>query len=344
MPAGWFEARDGRDGGRWYLDAALANQVIALATARQTPFVIDYEHQTLHADTSGQPAPAAGWFTRLEWREGDGLYATDVQWTAKASAYISNDEYRYLSPVFAFNPENGAVQELFMAAVTNNPAIDGIADLAAARFNLNSDQPPNEETTPVDEKTLKLLGLSKDATEAEISAAVAALKAKTDGAAVLNAKTLEALGLKEDTDPEAVNTAVTALAAARTEHAAPGEPDPTKFVPIAAVQDLQGQIAALRADHTGKEVDSLVAEGLADGRLTKGLESWARDLGKKDVAALRSFLGSAQPIAALSGTQTNGREMPDTNTKLTPSEMAVCKATGVSHAQFLKAKEAQQAS
>lgn len=134
FPAGVFRARDGRPTGitGWRMDAASARELIALSGQRQTPFVIDYEHQTLYAETSGNPAPAAGWFERLEWREGDGLYAVDVEWTARATAMIEGDEYRYLSPVFKYD-KNGAVTELLMVAVTNNPAIDGIADVAAAR-------------------------------------------------------------------------------------------------------------------------------------------------------------------------------------------------------------------
>ncbi len=87
LPAGEFAARDGRPGkgGKWKIDAAIAAALIALAEARTTPFVLDYEHQTLHAERNGQPAPAAGWFKTLEWREGKGLYATDVQWTERAA-------------------------------------------------------------------------------------------------------------------------------------------------------------------------------------------------------------------------------------------------------------------
>ena len=135
MPAGAFRARDGRPEGlsHWVLNDEIAARLIAQAATRKTPFVIDYEHQTLSADTGGHPAPAAAWFTTLEWREGDGLYATDVKWTPRATSYIEQDEYRYLSPVFSYDHSTGEVRELLMAAITNNPAIDGIADLAAAR-------------------------------------------------------------------------------------------------------------------------------------------------------------------------------------------------------------------
>jgi phage I-like protein len=81
--------------------------------------VIDYEHQTLNAATNGQPAPAAAWFSTLEWRDGDGLYATDVQWTERAAAMVAAGEYRFLSPVFCFD-NHGNVKALLHAALTNN--------------------------------------------------------------------------------------------------------------------------------------------------------------------------------------------------------------------------------
>ncbi|HIQ42954.1 MAG TPA: hypothetical protein EYH47_09430 [Pseudomonas oleovorans] len=80
LPAGSFKARDGRPHdvatGHWLMNATIASQVMALAGARTTDFVIDYEHQTLNSEKNGKPAPAAGWFkgAELEWREGQGLF------------------------------------------------------------------------------------------------------------------------------------------------------------------------------------------------------------------------------------------------------------------------------
>lgn len=62
-PAGKFLPADGRamDVASWYIDAALATEVIARHAARGQPSVIDYEHQTLHKErTASQPRPRAG--------------------------------------------------------------------------------------------------------------------------------------------------------------------------------------------------------------------------------------------------------------------------------------------
>jgi len=61
LPAGQFRPQDGRkdgiaDTGYWFIDAALASQVIARAKGRATQICIDYEHQTLHKEKNGQPA------------------------------------------------------------------------------------------------------------------------------------------------------------------------------------------------------------------------------------------------------------------------------------------------
>lgn len=290
------------------MDADIARNLVAAATRRETPFVIDYEHQTLSAPESGNPAPAAAWFSELEWREGDGLYAIGVEWTAKASAMIEGDEYRYLSPVFNFD-KTGAVTELLMAAVTNFPGIDGLADVAAARFL----HQPHQEAIPVDKEMLKMLGLEEDATPEQIRAAIQALMDKAGEA----------------------DKAKTEMAAMRGQI---DNPDPAKYVPVSALTSLQTQMAALSTEIRTGEVDQLIKDGLEDGRLMKGMEDWARDLGKKDVAALRGYLDKAPAIAALRTQQTNGKNPPEGDQHLSEEELAVCRHMNQTPEEFLKAK------
>ncbi|MBU0810702.1 MAG: phage protease [Gammaproteobacteria bacterium] len=146
FPAGAFKARDGRPkdvhAGHWYIDGQVATRLIAKAAALATDLVIDYEHQTLNSAENGRPAPAAAWFKgkALEWREGLGLFATQVDWTKNAVAMIAGKEYRYLSPVFSYEKQTGEVLELHHVGLTNFPALDGMSSLpalAAARFSLS---------------------------------------------------------------------------------------------------------------------------------------------------------------------------------------------------------------
>lgn len=303
FPAGEFAARDGRPGpGKsWKLDAASAARLIAAAEARQTPFVIDYEHQTLNSAGNGKPAPAAGWFSALEWIEGKGLFAVDVAWTDAAAAMIEAGEYKFISPVFSYLPD-GTITELHMAALTNYPAIDGMEMLAAAKFATTKEDVMNKEL-------LKLLGLADNADEAAAIAALTAL-------------------VKKAGDQEQDIAALKAKA--------PEKPDPAKFVPVETVARIQTEMAALKGQMHERQVEELVTGGLADGRILPAMEAWARELGKKDVAALKAFVDAAQPIAALAGTQTGGKKPGGEAGAVDEAGLAVCKAMGIDPEQYKK--------
>lgn len=313
MPAGQFTAPRGAmiGSGPWFLNEAGAKVIAQRAAARSTDLVIDYEHQTLEAPRNGQPAPASGWIDRtsLEWRE-DGLYGR-VKWTAAAQTAIDADEYRYLSPVFPYDAETGEVLDILHVGLTNNPAIDtAIPALAAARMGDGTYDLTHEEDTVDREELIKLLGLSADATDEQITAAINALvKAKADSEQ--------------------------AIAAAR---AGSPKPDMTQFVPLAVYQEQGQQLAALRASAGESELDKLLDEGLKDGRIPgKATADWLKPQG---LAACRAYLEGAQPIAALRGSQTDGKK-PGEETKankdqLSDAELAVCRSMGMDPKEYRK--------
>lgn len=102
---------------------------------------IDYEHQSfdrLNTRADGL-RPAAGWIGRLEVR-GDGLWAVDVEWTDKAQALLKSGEYRYFSPVIFWKAaERRELAGLGPVALTNDPAMHGVAALAAGRAAEDAD-------------------------------------------------------------------------------------------------------------------------------------------------------------------------------------------------------------
>ena len=315
FPAGEFSARDGRPGTlkgvkakAWTLTFDDAAAVIARWRQRETPLVVDYEHQTINAAENGKPAPAAGWIESLE-AGPDGLYAT-VKWTDAARAFIQADEYRYISPVFSFDPETGAVLELKSAALTNYPALDGM-DAVTARAE---DDPPMKNETL--EALRHFFGLAADADE---DAALAALKAQGDG------QTLTAM-----------------LTAAKE-----AIPDPSKYVPAAILTAAQEKNAALAAKVEELEGESTLAAltaeidaALADGRLPKACEAWAKATAKTNPEAIKGYIASAVPVAALTSTQTGGTPpagAPHT-AALTDEEKYAAKAAGISETDFLAAK------
>lgn len=313
FPAGEFRARDGRPEklDAWRVDRTAAEHLIALVRAQATVPVVDYEHQTLHAETNGQPAPAAGWMRDLEWREGEGLFAR-IEWTDRALAAIRAGEYRYFSPVFESDPKTGVVTRLLMGAITNYPGLDGMLPVAARATSTTEQE--SETVNKLLAAIVAALALPADTTEDQAATAITALTGKL-----------------ADRDREIVT-----LKAATT------ATDPSRFVPLAAFDQVKGELAALTAKLQGNETEALIAAGLADGRLHSSLESWARDLGKTSPAALKSYLDTATPIAALKGTQTNGQPpVPETGAHgLTAEELVVCTATGIDPETFAKTKVA----
>lgn len=322
FPAGEFRARDGRPEGLsgWKLDEKSAQRLIADAATRKTPFAVDYEHQTLHAKTSGNPAPAAGWFSKLEWRE-DGLYAVDVEWTPRAKEMVQASEYRFISPVFGYDRKTGEVTQLLMAAITNVPAMDGMDEiLEAASQQLLTPKPNPEEDTMKEIliALLTLLGLPENAEKAAATAALTALLDKAGAVPDLN----------------------TQIAALTQQVADAGNPDPAQYVPVAVVETLKTQIAALSQNITDDKVTALVAQGLEDKKLLPAQEAWALELGKKDIASLTTYLDNATPIAALAGSQSKGKKPEGDDTQLSDEELAVCNLLGQTQEEFVAAKAA----
>lgn len=127
------------------------------------------------------------------------------------------------------------------------------------------------------------------------------------------AELLACLGLPDDADAAAVLAAVTALKAqvadAQTQLAALSAqtPDPAQYTPVSALAALQTELAALTAKVREDELAKLIAPALADGRLLPAQKDWAEALGRKDIASLSAYLATAQPLAALTGTQTQGQ-------------------------------------
>lgn len=308
LPAGRFAATDGSgrpEGipGGWLLDDAAAAQLIAAASGRISDYVTDYEHQTLHKEANGQPAPAAGWYKKLEWRPGDGLYAVDVRWTARAAAMIAAGEYRYFSPVFSYGPD-GRVLALGPAALTNTPGLDGLTDLSRAALSAYFSQ----EATPM-KALLLALGLPETATESEALAALSALRAS--------------------------HTAALTAAAV---------PDVTKYAPIATLSAVQGELAtanaklaALTAEKQVADVEAVVTEALAAGKLTPATKDWATGLGKTDLAALKAFIAAAPVVVKPGETQSGGQGGSGTGTAaLTAEQLKVCTQLAISPDDFAK--------
>ncbi|HBE9179114.1 TPA: phage protease [Serratia fonticola] len=354
FPAGEFRAQDGRptECANWLMTAELAQVLIAAADARTTPYVLDYEHQTLRAVTNGQPAPAAGWFKKLEWRDGVGLFAVDVVWTDAAAAMIGNLEYRYISPVFAYD-KSGQVRKILHAALTNTPALDDMEEVVLAAASLLATASTTEGTTTMDELLERLrwmMNLPITATQADIIAELNKLIDQLSGSeAGTAAASFQTLSATPFNLIERLTTDASQLAALSVQVE---NPDPAKWVSVAVMQESINQAVAQVgatsvADLAAKECDGLITAALSDGRLLPAQEAWAKGLAKSNPDSLKGFLEKQPPIAALSMSQTGGKPPSGAKPPLSSVEddeeldLAVCALMGTDPkmvAEFHKGK------
>jgi phage I-like protein len=270
-PAGTFKAKDGRPVGLsgWILNNENAQAVIQLANSQADAFVIDYDHLSLYAKQNGVPAIAAGWFKNLQYREGLGLFATQVEWTDSAALAIKNKEYRYISPVLSFEPKTGVITKIHMAALTNSPALDGMKDLTVLAADYFSTQQDSDM-----EKIKEL--------EDKIVALTAQLSEKDEKIAALSAvdKTVDLSSYMPIADVKPLQEQITALST---------------------------QLKAKEDAEIASDIKQTIEAALSDGRLLVAQKEWAQKLGESNLAALKEYVSVATPIDALSGTQTGGK-------------------------------------
>ena len=327
LPYGKFRATDGRptDVEAWYVTDTNGADVVALAVSQKNPLPIDYEHQTLHSQQNGKEAPSAGWMEYLYFNP-QGIFA-DVRWTDKAAEYIKNGEYRYISAVFAYDT-NGYVRKIFHAALTNNPALDGMDEVmvAASVQLLNQQKEKPEMDKKLVEALCALFALKADASEAEITEKVTALSAAKGDSQVSLLSVYAKLAEKEQS--------VAALTAQV------GKPDPAKFVPVEQVAALQADFNKLKSSIDNDKKSALIEAALSQGKLAPALKEWAASL---SIENLTGYLDKATPIAALAGGhQANEDPNKGNVVALSAAEQAAARALGMTEAEFIKEHKEQK--
>lgn len=330
LPFGEYYGRDGR--GPYILkDRDHAEAVIAATRAfsGQQDILFNYDHQSELAAVHGVggQAKAAGWIDPASLSVADDGIHGEVSWTPSAESALAAREYRYHSPHFRVAKETRLVTRLVNAALTNSPNLDlpALASVGSAFA----------EGDPM--KTISLaalaaaLALKDDAAnpldEAGVLAAIDQLKIRADAGETVLASVRGELGLADDADEATVLASITTARAA-------GEPDPTKFVPIGALKDVQGRLAAIEDE----KILAMVDQAVSAGKLTPAQKDWAIKLGQKDAGELQSFLGSAPVFAG--GRQVEGQPGPEKG-KLTGEERAICAQLGVTEADFLKSRDGE---
>lgn len=322
-PAGEFRARDGRGpfkAGHGEALQAIVDRSKEIAGA--TELVIDYDHQSVFGakDGVGGTAKAAGWVKEFQVRA-DGIWGR-VEWTAAAADAIRAQEYRYLSPVLIQSKANGNVLAIRMAALTNTPALDLVQVAASAAFSIDEQ---SEEEDPMD-KILNALGLAAGSGEDAALSAIASLKTAASTVAL-------AAGLKADASTDEVVAAFTAKAA----------PDPSLYVPLAAVTELQGTVKTLQQALAADKASSAVDKAIKDGKLTPALKEWGLDLASKDLAKFEAYTSGAPVLTSQQTKPTQERKAGDPPL-LDASQAEVARALGIDPAEYAKTLAAEAAS
>ena len=345
MPDGYFKSHDGRPfdvpANAWLLDQAAYELLKSTASTRTNDYHFDYEHQTLHAEENGKPAPASGWFnpSDLEYVQGEGLYALNVSWTPSARTHLKNDEYRFISPVFHYDKQTGRPTKLRHFALTNDPAVDGMDKVAVLKSALNSSKTHvNNGDTPMNaaQKLLSLLGITvdgekiTDADYTQATTALAALKAKADEADTLTTQLSNA------------NDAVAALKA----NSPNAEVNLAKYVPVETYNALHTEMVALKSTSDTQTVEQEINKAKQDGRIIASEVEYLTSLGNQQgVVALKAVLDARSPIASLTAQQATHAPKPEQDkdglAALTAEDKYAADQLGLSHAAYAKAKQEQ---
>ena len=284
--------------------------IVAKFRANGIDLPIDWEHAQELLAPKGQQAPAAGWITGLENRNGE-LWAS-VKWTPAGTESLKTKSYRYISPGFLHNAK-GEVLALSSAALVNKPALK-LQALATARAEVDAQ---HQENT-VDKIALcKQLGIAETSTDEQVLAAIAAQKTAAD-------------------------KAVQELALARAQ-----QPDLKTFVPrqdyelaIARVSALESSANAAKVAAHQVQVEAEIEGATRAGKITPATVAFYRSTcsTEEGLAIFREFVKVAPAIGAPSGLDARMPEGVGV-ASLSAEEKLIAANCGVSEDEMKKSKQ-----
>lgn len=307
IPAG-FDVQ-GRDGRAWINPNP--DQVVIATAAERQPLPLDWEHATEVRAPKGEDAPAAGWIEQTEVREGGSIWGR-VEWTPRGRLAVENREYRFISPVFAFDKLTGAIRRLLNAALTNTPNL-----LLTALNRPEADDPatddegtgqlnrePPEQTLSIATQLAAVLGLAANATEADIVAAV--------------------------TEAKAANR--------------PGQPDLTSYAPradldaaINRANTAEASLKAIQAADHDKAIEAALSAAQDAGKIIPASTETYRAMCREEggLERFNALVPTLPVIAGAAESRAINKAQADASTSnLTDEERAVCRALGQDEATF----------
>ena len=283
----------GHDGRRWIFDdpEAVAAASLDGSDPKKKEIPIDWEHATEIKAPQGEPAPAAGWITHLEVRQG-ALWGR-VEWTERGREAVASREYRYLSPVFLHEKAPGSrIVQLLSAGLTNSPnlALHALNQQDGTQY-LSTRACAREEAEMVAEEIRAALGLGADATAEQALAEIGKLKQERDTA--LNRAEEKAKEIAKG-NPDFSSAA----------------PSLEKFVPRAdydaaleRVTNAETKLAEHEAEALDKEIESAIKSALEAGKITPATADYHRAQCRAEggLERFKKYVEAAPAIAGESG-------------------------------------------
>lgn len=287
----------GRDGRSWLFDEASGSLLLSNFTDRTIDLPIDWEHATQHRAPKGMDAPASAWIKQLEIR--DGALWGRVEWTPRGASDVVSREYRFLSPVFDYDPTSMRIACLVSAGLTNKP-----------NFLLTALNQETPENTPVklSPALLAALGLPETATEEQATAAAAQLKTTQQA---LNAEQRNLERFIPRADYDAV---------------------------VQRATNAEQALASQKKVEHDKTVDALLTAATQAGKITPATVDYHRAAchDETGLARFKAFVDAAPVVAA--DTSLGERRHESTATALNAEEKQVASLLGMSEAEFIKGK------
>lgn len=315
LPMGRFGGVDGR-GGYLVENVAHAEQIIAASKPRpdsRDP-VVDYDHQTDLAAIPGVggTAPASGWIVEMAARD-DGIWGR-IDWTHAAQEKLAAKEYRYISPVFPHSKSTGRVIAILRAGLTNKPNLE-LGALASEADN------PDGDTDLDKAKLLQALGLSDDATEDQIHAAIETLKTGSAGFATV----AQAAGLKPDAKAEDVVTVINASGDKADDKASD------------AIVALQAELNTLKANLDKKDGEAAVDVAIAAGKITPAARDTFIALHASDRTKFDAIVAAAPTIVTSGAKLAVKPELKEG--ELDDTAKAVCASMGITPEAYIASQK-----
>ena len=263
---------------------------------KKTPPAMDYDHDMLDESKPG-PKIASAWIHDMEIRD-SGLWAL-VEFTERARHLIKTGEIRYVSPAVDFKAKSRKTNkpigaELYNAALTNMPFLDGLTPIRLTRISMDKDIKQvemSEEVIAAQDEAVDANAVVQELADMaglEMAAVIAAMQENKDAIVALLTGTAEEEG-----------------AAADSEAMATASNDAANAVQMNMISAMTKRIEALEKERSArnrKDIEVLVDEKIAQGYITEDIRNEAIHLFSTDPKTANAlFARKAVPIGDIQG-------------------------------------------